>query len=618
MAGLWSRIKTWITDEEITAADLNAEFDNIKTNLNADTLDDISENIPAMQQVFDPGDVGTENQPTTLEEEIQSLRSMIKKVTGESVWYVPPGSSLSTLASSIGLVTPNNRLVSGHLDSDNQPMALQADNSTLDLKIEADPTNLVFAVEGSEYTKSSDDTITVATGPDITAAANQAQFADTVITDDANSKILGEDKPSIIYLDTVGATFASQKDKLCAFTTTHATDGVEYFLGILRQDTTSSEYYIEKCLRGFFYDSTLVGQRVRLDESANQVIAYLTLSYNFIKSDGTFITTINEPFVSSSTPTALAVNDMWFDTVNDLWKVWNGSIWADSGATFLGFSAQKQGACVAARIQHYYKAFDSMCNIAFEKQSYETNSTILQSTTIGAEININGTKVNYWSKVLQWNSATDMDTGSIAASSKYYLYLDDSFEPIISLIKPFDRQMDMKGFYHPWKPWRCIGHVTTDSSSYFNSPVCYGGSSHISDKSMFQNKMASFELVENGGEFARNIVATTEVNGVNNGDTNSVKFKSDGRPLYIALSGSGASGCSIVATGAATVTMQIRWRRNGNWTSWATVFVASINLTGTIPCNLAKIGSGVFGDAEVKAAVSANATVYGQLIVCEL
>ena len=615
--GLWSRIKTWIANEEILAADLNAEFDNIKTNLSLATLDDISSNVTEMQQTFDPGGVGTENQPTTSGEELKALRSMIKKVTGESVWYVPPGSSLSTLAASIGLTTPDNRLVSGLLDSDNQPMSLQADGSTLDAVVKATLTPLVFSIEGQEYTKSADDTVAVATGPDITNALNQAQFADTVITDDADSKILGEDKPSIIFLDTVGATFAGKKDTLCAFTTTHATDGIEYFIGILRKDSATSEYYLERCRRGFFYNSSQVGQRVRLDESAGQVVAWLQLSYIFIKTDGTLIDTINAPFVATTSPTAIATDDMWFDLTNDKWLRWTGSAWADSTATFLGYTAQKQGACMASRVQHYYKAFDSLCNIGLISQSYESNPTVLQATTVGAEININGTKVNYWADLLEWNAVSDMDTGAIAASTKYYLYLNNEFEPKISLVKPYDRQMDMKGYYHPWKPWRCIGFTYTDSSTYFSTIVGIGGSSHISDGGLNLTKLSSYSNIL-GGAFSRNIYSYAEVAAVTNTTTSSIKIKTGARPVFYGIIGSTVSGDSVIAVGAGTITMEIRFRNDGDWSGWNVISVASYNLTGTIPCNVSGIFRGVNADAELRATISTNVTVTGRLVACEL
>ena len=40
--GLFSRIKTWIKDEVIKASDLNAEFNNIITNLQPTKIDDYS------------------------------------------------------------------------------------------------------------------------------------------------------------------------------------------------------------------------------------------------------------------------------------------------------------------------------------------------------------------------------------------------------------------------------------------------------------------------------------------------------------------------------------------------------------------------------------------------
>lgn len=93
---VFSRIKTWVSGEILTAADLNAEFDNILTNMAPAGIEDASANVGAMQATTSPGGVGTESLATNLLGEIQRIRFKIKQIIGQAQWYSTPVGSLST------------------------------------------------------------------------------------------------------------------------------------------------------------------------------------------------------------------------------------------------------------------------------------------------------------------------------------------------------------------------------------------------------------------------------------------------------------------------------------------------------------------------------------------
>jgi hypothetical protein len=93
---LYSRVKTWVSNEVLTASDLNAEFDNIINNSDISSLEGYSANVTEMQTVADPGGVGTESLASNAAEEITRLRYMIKWITGAAQWYVSTGRSLGT------------------------------------------------------------------------------------------------------------------------------------------------------------------------------------------------------------------------------------------------------------------------------------------------------------------------------------------------------------------------------------------------------------------------------------------------------------------------------------------------------------------------------------------
>lgn len=84
---LFSRVKTWVSNEVLTASDLNAEFNNILTNFTPSGMDGASSNVANMQSTADPGGVGTESLAGDLLGEIKRLRYKIKQLFGGAQWY---------------------------------------------------------------------------------------------------------------------------------------------------------------------------------------------------------------------------------------------------------------------------------------------------------------------------------------------------------------------------------------------------------------------------------------------------------------------------------------------------------------------------------------------------
>lgn len=93
--GLWSRIKVWALNEEVSSADLNAEFNNVINNQLPAQFDDYSVSVAQMRQTSDPGEEGTESQATSLAGEIERIRHIIREITGQTYWYESPPKSLS-------------------------------------------------------------------------------------------------------------------------------------------------------------------------------------------------------------------------------------------------------------------------------------------------------------------------------------------------------------------------------------------------------------------------------------------------------------------------------------------------------------------------------------------
>ena len=93
---LFSRIKTWVSNEVLTAADLNAEFDNILTNSRATSITGYSADTTTMQTTADPYPGSSESLASSVAEELTRLRYVIKQMSGQTQWYIDPVGSLST------------------------------------------------------------------------------------------------------------------------------------------------------------------------------------------------------------------------------------------------------------------------------------------------------------------------------------------------------------------------------------------------------------------------------------------------------------------------------------------------------------------------------------------
>ncbi len=96
MGATFSRIKTWIAGETLTASDLNAEYDNILNNFDPDGMDDASANNAAMDATADPYPGASQSLATDLRGELQRVRFILAQITGEADWYIDPDTDLAT------------------------------------------------------------------------------------------------------------------------------------------------------------------------------------------------------------------------------------------------------------------------------------------------------------------------------------------------------------------------------------------------------------------------------------------------------------------------------------------------------------------------------------------
>ena len=458
MPGLWTRIKTWSSTEDVVYSDLNAEFDNVLTYFVPLYMDDYSVDTTQMQVQTDPGEVGTESKATTLAGEIARLRFVINEIKGTTYWYTTASSSISELATSLGSSLTPNRISSGRMRTgSSQPIFLVPSGAALTVTAKGATTNLVYYIRSTQYTISTDVTNTslvAAPSTNNTCLVNAPGF-----TGQAYTKTAGE-YGSTIPIDTIGSEISTLNGKLCGFKV-----GTEYFIG--RVDTSAN--VLDQCKRGYFFDSSDAAiPRVALSD--NDTITLMKLTWIYATSAGALAAGYTNPTVGADQPSSPAVGDYWFDTTVNYWKYFDSASWVASGSILIGQTLQSSTVCVAARSFDFFKSFSNLNTISLERVSVtqvKTKSPFCRASVYGSE-------VRFQTSFATWDITADRDSGvSESANTTYYLYLTETGDRVISDILPMDFRETRGGLYHPHQAWLCVGQVENNNGSDLEALIDY-------------------------------------------------------------------------------------------------------------------------------------------------
>lgn len=97
MPAQFSRLKNWVSFETLYASDLNAEFNNILTNLGSDKISGWSTNLTQLRIQSDPSNTTTDQASNLISSEIERLRFQIAAITGNQYWYQAPSKTLLSI-----------------------------------------------------------------------------------------------------------------------------------------------------------------------------------------------------------------------------------------------------------------------------------------------------------------------------------------------------------------------------------------------------------------------------------------------------------------------------------------------------------------------------------------
>lgn len=99
----FTRIKIWNSGDILYASDLNNEFNNLLNGFTPTKIDSVGTTVAAMQQVLNPGAIGSETIPTNLNQELLELRYVLQAIKGSSAtqWYAPITANLTDIYNAI-------------------------------------------------------------------------------------------------------------------------------------------------------------------------------------------------------------------------------------------------------------------------------------------------------------------------------------------------------------------------------------------------------------------------------------------------------------------------------------------------------------------------------------
>lgn len=415
-----------------------------------------------------------------------------------------------------------NAIVSGATRSGSeQPDFIRASGSSNALTILAATTNLQITANSTSVTISSDIPVTGLTlAP---SSNNTCLINDTSLSDQSYTKYVGEHPEDKLTIDTAGTEITSRVGQYVALK-----GASEYMLAYVEDDTTLSNIF-----RGFFFDSS-GSPIVRETLANNDTLTLMALGWVFLDSNGVTVdVTYTTPIYSSVEPSSPATDDYWYDTINTEWKRYDGSSFQTVDRIPVGLVVIDTANAVASRSLDFTKSFSDF--IDFEVETRDVNGTVgVYTKNTKPALSVYGKTISFPASPIQFDATDDIETGSPANNTLYYLYITQDGVKKSSLERPVNRESDLKGWYHPYHTWRFVGVAETDGSAVFDAANSHNSKEKRTD---FFTSSSTFYPVPN----KKNKV--TVIGGGGGGASSSSSGSGGGTTSFGSFcSGSGGSG----------------------------------------------------------------------------
>lgn len=358
----------------------------------------------------------------------------------------------------IGGNTGGNGVVSGATRSGSaMPDFLRANGAGTSLNILASATPLNFNVGSVGVSVSSDLSLgSLNTAP---ASDNTAQVNDSSLSAD---KYAGENGATIT-LDNVGNEITDRAGQIIALK--HGTSEI-MFARVSEADGGANTATLDNVFRGFFFDSAGV-PIVREGLNNNDTLTLYNLAWVFLQSDGTTLdVTYRTPVWSFAEPSSPVIDDYWFDMNNQIWMRYDGSLFEQIERLHIGWVVIDGTNCIASRCVDFSKNFEQ--HISIETGNF--TDTTVSSKGESDSVHVYGSLISFGNSSAIWDITASLETGLVESASQFlYLYVTQNGQTVLSDIHPYNRESDLRGYYHPYHSWRYVGVAYNDSGNDFSS-----------------------------------------------------------------------------------------------------------------------------------------------------
>jgi hypothetical protein len=347
------------------------------------------------------------------------------------------------------LFTTNNRIKScASRTYSSLPDIIRADGSAATCTVLATATDLVAVIDGVVTTSTAD---IEETGLTTAPSSNNTAFTDDGnLTGGSFGYYVGEN--NTLTIKNAGSEVTALVGQWVAFS---YNGGASIICGYLKSSTE-----LINVKNGFFFDDS--GDPIyRVVLSDNQSLTLLKVGWVFLNSGGTTVSvTYKTPTFSGTEPASPATDDYWYNRGTDKWNRYSGSAWEEVARIPIGIVVMDSSNCIASRSFDLHKNFDSYNSIRCN--TYSNTQAIGR---VGGAISVYGTPINYNVQAPIWDITTDLENGQTESSSTpYFLYVSDDGKHYMSETK-YLRRPDLRGMYHPFESWRCVGVVVNNGSS---------------------------------------------------------------------------------------------------------------------------------------------------------
>ncbi len=361
------------------------------------------------------------------------------------------------------------KIISGRVRStSNQPAFLRPGNPSLSVTIQGSVTPLVYEIKGTRVTLSTDIVISGLTGGP--ASANTATLNMAGASGQEATRTWGEesnkDGITSLVIASAGANITSLVGTRQSFYISNGGDTCVFTAFI--ESATS----LTQCYRGFWYNSTI--NAINREKIANgNTITIMKMGWVFLDVDGATAEVIyTEPTYSFTQPSATTLGLYWYDLSTSTWKRANGTIYVEVERILIGYIGNYDTTNAFARCVDFFGNYSELNNV---DPIYVSASTA-KGKAPGQAISVLGNTYDFgFVNPPVWSMASHLITNtgdcyntSEQASRRYFFYVKDTGALAICDVDPY-RRWDLRGWYHPHNPWRCVGYVDNDSGSDFTS-----------------------------------------------------------------------------------------------------------------------------------------------------